>query len=356
MTLGSPINSPGNPGNQSQYLPPFLMGDPQAMTPHNNTLSPKLGRYNVSFGKCQSLYMVYRILYNNLHPAAATSPIGYPSQEPVHSNQQLNLNRSGLGTRVLFAGVNNANASSNTSATAGNGTNTSHQAGPPTQGLFDSLRGEETSAATPHRTHLGILQGPNLNSTNYSLNQSCHPPTTQLNDSYVANASHASMRPLCSPLGANMSQLTMPPMSPQANDADFWVTIFGFSPGVSSMILQHFTMCGTIVDVVHAPQNGNWMHVRFASRIECDKALNYNLKVIANNVMVGVTRCTDESIIKNHSKGPEVDTDTLKPRVRPLAQQSYNVAQNDIHVSPSVNAPQQNSGLMNKAMDLLFGW
>lgn len=45
MTLGSPGN------NQSQYLPPFLMGDPQAMTPHNNTLSPKLGRYNVSFGK-----------------------------------------------------------------------------------------------------------------------------------------------------------------------------------------------------------------------------------------------------------------------------------------------------------------
>lgn len=122
------------------------------------------------------------------------------------------------------------------------------------------------------------------------------------------------------------------------------------------MILQHFTMCGTIVDVVHAPQNGNWMHVRFASRIESDKALNYNLKIIANNVMVGVTRCHDESIIKEKFKKAEAETDLSKLKVRPLSQQSYNNAQQDIHVSPSNNIPQKNAGLMNKAMDLIFGW
>lgn len=110
------------------------------------------------------------------------------------------------------------------------------------------------------------------------------------------------------------------------------------------------------MDVVHAPQNGNWMHVRFASRIESDKALNYNLKVIANNVMVGVTRCNDESIIKDNLKQTEADMEPYKLRVRPLSQQTYNVAQHDIHVSPSNNIPQKNSGLMNKAMDLIFGW
>lgn len=260
-----------------------------------------------------------------------------------------------MGTRSLFASASaNANSSACASGRAGNGTNTTHQAGPPTQGLFDSLRGEEMSA-TPHRTHLGILQGPTLNSSNCSLNLGCHPPTTQLNDSYVSNAINASMRPLCSPLSENLPQMKMT-HSPQAHNGDFWVTIFGFSPGVSSMILQHFTMCGTIVDVVHAPQNGNWMHVRFASRIESDKALNYNLKIIANNVMVGVTRCHDESIIKEKFKKAEAETDLSKLKVRPLSQQSYNNAQQDIHVSPSNNIPQKNAGLMNKAMDLIFGW
>ncbi|XP_030563195.1 nucleoporin Nup35 [Drosophila novamexicana] len=328
MTLGSPVSSPGS--NQSQYLPPFLMGDSQAMTPHNNTLSPKLGRYNVSF---------------------ASSPSSNTPQETAYNNNQQQLNRSAMGTRTLFAGA---------SGSASGGTaNTSHQAGPPTQGLFDSLRGEQV-CGTPQRTHLAMLQTSHLNSSNYSLNQSCHPPTTQLNDSYVPNAPNAvnaSMRALCSPLGANMSPMTMP-HTPQARGGDFWVTIFGFSPGASSMILQHFTMCGTIVDVVHAPQNGNWMHVRFASRIESDKALNYNLKVIASNVMVGVTRCTDESIIdKENSKlaGPDAPV-PFRPKVRPLTQQSYNNAQHETHVSPNRNVPQKSTGLMNKAMDLIFGW
>lgn len=332
MTLGSPIGSPSS--NQNQYLPPFLMGDPQAMTPHNNTLSPKLGRYNVSF---------------------ASPPSNNTPQEMGYNNMQ-QMNRSALGTRTLFAGGNSSVSGSG----GGNTANTSHQAGPPTQGLFDSLRNEQISG-TPQRTHLGMLQTSHLNGSNYSLNQSCHPPTTQLNDSYLPNAPNAinaSMRALCSPLGANMSSpMTMQQHTPQARASDFWVTIFGFSPGASSMILQHFTMCGTIVDVVHAPQNGNWMHVRFASRIESDKALNYNLKVIASNVMVGVTRCTDEHIIdKENGKVATGSSESFKPKVRPLAQQSYNVAQYDTQVSPKGNVPQKSSGLVNKAMDLIFGW
>lgn len=99
------------------------------------------------------------------------------------------------------------------------------------------------------------------------------------------------------------------------------------------------------------------MHVRFASRIESDKALNYNLKVIASNVMVGVTRCVDENIVgKEYGTVAGSNTEPFKPKVRPLAQQSYNVAQHDTQVSPKSNVPQKSSGLVNKAMDLIFGW
>ncbi|XP_030379065.1 nucleoporin Nup35 [Scaptodrosophila lebanonensis] len=355
MTLGSPVNSPssnaaGNNQNQSQYLPPFLMGDPQTMPSHNNTLSPKPGRYNVSFGPTS----------------------------PTHSAPQ-DFNRSALGTRTLFGGASFSGSGAgtpNTVISPGFGPvpltpqhTTSHQTGPPTQGLFDTLRNDNSSLTT-QRTHLGVLQTPqsHLNTTpynmsranlNYSLNQSYNQAgNNHLDDSYLPNAPNAvnaSMRALCSPLGANMSPLGT---SPQPRNADFWVTIFGFPPGGTSMILQNFTQCGTIMDVVHAPQNGNWMHVRFSSRIESDRALNYNQKVIGGNFMIGVIRCTERSVIdkENSNVSSNTDVELTRPKVRPLAQQSFKIAQQDNAVSPNKNVPQKSTGLVNKAIDLFFGW
>ncbi|XP_068154768.1 nucleoporin Nup35 [Drosophila tropicalis] len=357
MNLGSPVNSPGaiagGGNNQSQYLPPFLMGDPQAsMTPHNNTLSPKPSvtrGYNVAF---------------------VTSP-GGGGPSSGQQTTQTDYNRSmNLSNRSLFGGVaggGNASASMTTGGVGSGG----HQTGPPTQGLFDSIR-DASAGSTPHRNHLMGLQSQQLNQTssqhNFSLNQSYQ------NDSFAPNAPNAinaSMRALCSPLGANMSSIptgsggTPSIMQFKPQSADFWVTIYGYSPGASSMILQHFTVCGTIAEVQHAPQNGNWMHVRFSSRIESDKALNYNQKVIGGNVMVGVTRCTDKAILDKENCNANAlnanlsePSDTLSsPKVRPFAQQSYQMAKSSNTVSPTnKNAPQKSSGLVNKAMDMIFGW
>ncbi|XP_039498727.1 nucleoporin Nup35 isoform X2 [Drosophila santomea] len=336
MNLGSPANSPGS--NPSQYLPPFLLGDPQGLTPHKNTLSPKTGRYNVSF---------------------ATSPGGNSPHE---------LNRSALNTRTLFAAQGGPPVGHNVlhSAVGANVTtpghaqsHSHHQAGPPTQGLFDSLR--EQSATPQQRNHLSMLQ---LQSPNQSYQSSYHT-----NDSFAPgapNAINASMQALCSPLGATAhSPLGVLGTSVTAGSnsrlADFWVTIFGFPSGASSMVLQHFTVCGTIVDVVHAPQNGNWMHVRFSSRIESDKALNYNQKIIAGNVMVGVARCTERSVLDKENSSWMANTETADPAtspnsIRPFAQQSYKLARNENTIVPTKDVPQKSSGLMDKAMGLIFGW
>ncbi|XP_017074267.1 nucleoporin Nup35 [Drosophila eugracilis] len=324
MTLGSPVNSPGS--NQSQYLPPFLLGDPQGLTPHKNTLSPKPGRYNVSF---------------------ATSP-----------SSPHEFNRSALNNRSLFGAQGGPQGGHNISQTGANTTTPSHahihhQAGPPTQGLFDSLREQP---ATPQRNHFSMLQ---MQSPNQSYQSSY-----QANDSFAPNAINASMRNLYSPHGDTASSGILGTTetsrgNPSRND--FWVTIFGFSPGASSMVLQHFTLCGTIVDVIHAPQNGNWMHVRFSSRIESDKALNYNHKILAGNVMVGVTRCTDRTVLdkENNSGLANVDEPvqgTKNSSVLPLVQQSYKLARNENTISPTKDMPQKSSGLVDRAMDLIFGW
>ncbi|XP_016966991.1 nucleoporin Nup35 [Drosophila biarmipes] len=326
MTLGSPVNSPGS--NQSQYLPPFLLGDPQGLTPHKNTLSPKPGRYNVSF---------------------ATSPGASSPHE---------FNRSALNSRTLFGGGAQGGHNASQSAVGANAspghahTHSHHQAGPPTQGLFDSLREQ---SGTPQQRHLSLLQLQSPYQSVHSMQSSY-----QTNDSFAPgapNAINASMRALCSPLGATAS-----PATGNSRLADFWVTIFGFSPGASSMVLQHFTLCGTIVDVVHAPQNGNWVHVRFSSRIESDKALNYNHKIIAGNVMVGVARCTDRSVLdeENNSGLANAETTRSPPTspvaIRPFAQQSYKLVRNENTISPSKDVPQKSSGLMDKAMNLVFGW
>ncbi|KAH8238398.1 hypothetical protein KR032_005648 [Drosophila birchii] len=364
MNLGSPVNSPSS--NQSQYLPPFLMGDPQALTPHQNTLSPKPGRYNVSFGKSTASAKDFK--HYNVFPPA-TSPGGSSPHE---------FNRSALNSRTLFgaAGAGGGGLGHNNSGVAVNGNTSlsaapshahSHQVGPPTQGLFDSLR---EPVSTPQRNHLSLLQ---MQSPNQSLgpNQS-YQSSYHTNDSFAPgapNAINASMRGLCSPLGATASPLATGGLGSSslaaANGgntriADFWVTIFGFRPGAASLVLQHFTLCGIIVDVVHPPKNGNWIHVRFSSRIESDKALNYNHKVIAGNVMLGVTRCTDRSIIDKENNITLANQDTASPAptspaIRPFAQQSYKLAQNDSAVSPVKDVPQKSSGLVDKALDLIFG-
>lgn len=76
-----------------------------------------------------------------------------------------------------------------------------------------------------------------------------------------------------------------------------WITVYGFSPAATAMILTHFAQCGTILEKIFPPQSGNWVHLRFASSLECEKALNYHERILANSLMIGVTYCKDPAII-----------------------------------------------------------
>lgn len=84
---------------------------------------------------------------------------------------------------------------------------------------------------------------------------------------------------------------------PTVRPTKHWITVYGFSPAATSMILTHFAQCGTILEKVFPPQSGNWVHIRFASSLECEKALNYHERILANSLMIGVTYCKDPSIV-----------------------------------------------------------
>lgn len=88
-----------------------------------------------------------------------------------------------------------------------------------------------------------------------------------------------------------------PITSSSSRPTKHWITVYGFSSAATSMVLTHFSQCGTILEKVFPPQSGNWVHLRFASSLECEKALNYHERILANSLMIGVTYCKDPNIV-----------------------------------------------------------
>ena len=140
------------------------------------------------------------------------------------------------------------------------------------------------------------------------------------------------------------------------------------------MILSHFSQCGTIVNKMHPPNSGNFMHLRYTSRLECDRALNYNEKVLNNFFMIGVTRCKDPAVLELEQRGEDLENNSFMgnqtPKnagasmstsmstnsIRPLAHIAYKTVQSPQDVVASPTAPTKSTGILDRAMDFFLGW
>uniref|UniRef100_A0A1L8DY11 Nucleoporin NUP53 n=1 Tax=Nyssomyia neivai TaxID=330878 RepID=A0A1L8DY11_9DIPT len=288
MTLGSPAGSPVGLAPGSAFLPAFLIGEQNTpTTPRNTTLSPEKGR-SIAFGAS---------------PACTPTDFGR-TQRNLFSNHSPAPAATSFGAQKANQGIS----------------------GPPTQSLFDSLRDERNAIPqSPTPTFEGLLQQ-SMRSTalNHSINES------------FASRSHD-----CLDTSRNI-------MSPQ-RQCDFWITVYGFPPSTLPMILTQFSQCGSIVDKIFPPQSGNWVHLKFTSRLECDRAINFNEKILPGSLMIGVTRCKDPSLISREAYFEN------SVRVQPMTQIAYKNAQSPIDVAPSPTTPKRSTGIVNKAMDYFFG-
>jgi len=177
----------------------------------------------------------------------------------------------------------------------------------------------------------------------------------------------------------------------EESDAGTWVTIFGFPPSAASYILTQAGMWGHILEH-KIPSQGNWMHLKFASRLQARKALARNGRLLTDTLMVGVVPCTDAGIVEENRKEnvPISSTPSLKgitsplkgitspqmwdrsgsfalgtsltspsaldrSNLRPLTK-SYKGPQADYEVTHQRGTPQQNTSLVSKAMEFVFGW
>lgn len=144
---------------------------------------------------------------------------------------------------------------------------------------------------------------------------------------------------------------------------DSWVTVFGFPPAAASFVLTQFTQLGTIVEH-HNPGSGNWMHLKFQTKLQARKALSKNGKVFSGNIMVGVVTCSDKSITGDKENtanlsnlmSPNISSlpTTPKANIRPLTQ-AYQTARAEHEVVPKANTPKKNDSLVSKAMQHILG-
>ncbi|XP_035912853.1 nucleoporin Nup35 [Anopheles stephensi] len=372
MTLGSPSGSSlsGVTGTTGTgYLPSFLMGDPPT-TPRPTTLSPTRGRSSLAYphglmgSPSDGLRSPTMLHQQQPHPhqqQQLSSSFMHPHTPQGHSvphSQRYLHNPPQSVTASLTNHFRNESFEANSSIT-----------GPPTQGLFDSWRKEKQLLQTPIRTQAGngadqsTAAGPNQpfnesfqNQSGFNLSRVMSP--IPIATDYNRNTSispHAT-----SPIGGQQQTQVQ-----QAAKSANWITVFGFPANAASKILSHFIGIGTIVDKqAPSPQNGNWVHLRYSSRLECDRALNYNGRIISQGLMIGVQYCNDPAILGKENDGAENDTGALpsspqdKPlwRVRSLMNMSYTAMQDPQAVISAPPVQKRGTGIVNKAMDLFFGW
>ncbi|XP_026664548.1 nuclear pore complex protein NUP35-like [Phoenix dactylifera] len=67
-----------------------------------------------------------------------------------------------------------------------------------------------------------------------------------------------------------------------------WVTVFGFSPGDTNLVVRELEKCGPILKHVPGPRDANWMHILYQNQYDAQKALAKNGTQINNVLIIGV--------------------------------------------------------------------
>nr|KAF6450800.1 nucleoporin 35 [Molossus molossus] len=119
---------------------------------------------------------------------------------------------------------------------------------------------------------------------------------------------------------------------------------------------------------------GNWMHIRYQSKLQARKALSKDGKIFGESIMIGVKPCIDKSVMENSDRcalsssslafTPPIRTlgtptqSGSTPRIstmRPLAT-AYKASTSDYQVISDRQTPKKDESLVSKAMEYMFGW
>ncbi|KAG2595037.1 nuclear pore complex protein NUP35-like [Panicum virgatum] len=71
-------------------------------------------------------------------------------------------------------------------------------------------------------------------------------------------------------------------------DEEEWITVFGFLPGDTNLVLREFEKCGVVLRHVPGPRDANWMHILYQSRHDAQKALAKHGQQLNSVLIIGV--------------------------------------------------------------------
>ncbi|NXN47939.1 NUP35 protein, partial [Rhinoptilus africanus] len=312
MTLGSPTSP--KPGASAQFLPGFLMGDlPAPVTPQPRALSgPSVG----------VMEMRSPLLTGGSPPQPVVPTHKDKSGAPPVRSLYDELSSPGLGSTPLGSRIP-ASFSITQSPLVGSM--------PSTPGTASSMF-SPASAGQPRKTTLS---------------------PAQLDPFYTQGDSLTSEDQL----------------------DGTWVTVFGFPQASASYILLQFAQYGNILKHVMS-NTGNWMHIRYQSKLQARKALSKDGRIFGECIMIGVKPCIDKTVMENFERSStssmsSVFTPPTKsvagtsvqpanyttriPTMRPLAT-AYKASSSDYQVISDRQTPRKGESIVSKAMEYVFGW
>ncbi|NXT27877.1 NUP35 protein, partial [Syrrhaptes paradoxus] len=311
MNLGSPTSP--KPAASAQFLPGFLMGDlPSPVTPQPRALSgPSAG-----------------VMEMRSPLLAGGSPP--PPVVPTHKDKG---------------------------------------GAPPVRSLYDELSSPRL-LSTPLTSRRPVSWLLSLSVLQKSFVKQCHFDLTASGVFSPASIGQPKKSPAqLEPFYARADSLT------SEDQLDYtWVTVFGFPQAAASYILLQFAQYGNILKHVMS-NTGNWMHIRYQSRLQARKALSKDGRIFGDSIMIGVKLCTDKSVMENFERsstssvssvftpptksvGTPVQPANNTARIstmRPLAT-AYKASPSDYQVVSGRQTPRKDESIVSKAMEYVFGW
>lgn len=395
MNLGSPTQSPGVGSNQ--YMPQFLLGDmnpardSQYTRGHNQgsgyknwigSSSPPRNsatNFNRQSSGGYSLNSGYESKLNNSNLIDRSIDPNYHSHygQNLQNNQNYSpyLERSMASTTIMSGNIPQPNEKSQSVQLPG---------APPVNRLVDMLNNKSTYS-TPN-----ILNNSNLTPNNMIKQE--YLTAYEKNDLPFTPNQNQNHR-LSPPSPTQIDPFYTHGESIKMDDKldETWVTVFGIPQSATSFVLQEFSVYGQIIRHIPNPQ-GNWLHIQYQTKLQAQKALSKNGKILANSLMVGVMPCIDKRIMSMNSqvqdsqfsmpstpgqinpKSPtnvnlktsasfksfpnatKLDrTQSLRTGVRPLG--PFNgTSRIERESYDDSRLPKKNGNAISKAMEYMFGW
>ncbi|ETV99427.1 hypothetical protein H310_08120 [Aphanomyces invadans] len=130
------------------------------------------------------------------------------------------------------------------------------------------------------------------------------------------------------------------------DDELYWVTVFGFPMQDMEVVLSYFQAIGNVAQYRHG--RGNWLYLRYQTRLQAEKALIESGSTLGGRVMIGVKRCL----------AWEMDADAPMVNVTDSTSPPPSMLSRDLLVNPTdvdvMESPRRHDDICSRFLRFLF--